>query len=101
MGGAQAPFISNVLAVLVVFGENITCFPQLCMSKEECLWVVCIAGGPGARAYLSKICLLICLSLIPFSSLMIQIITLSKHYHSLYYFGGIFKETNSKFSGKK
>ena len=97
MGGAQAAFISNVLAVLVVFGENITYFPQPCMSKEECLWVVCIVGGPGASAYLNKLCLLICLSLIPFSSLMIQIITLSKHYHSLYYFGEIFKKTNSKF----
>ena len=96
MGGAQAAFISNILAVLVVFGENITYFPQPCVSKE-CLWVVCIVGGPGASAYLSKLCLLICLSLIPFSSLMIQIITLSKLYHSLYYFGGIFKETNSKF----
>ena len=97
MGGAQTPFISNVLAALVVFGENITCFPQPCMSREECLWVFCIVGGPVANAHLNKTCLLICLSLIPFSSLMIQIITVSKHYHSLYYFEGIFKETNSKF----
>ena len=57
MGGAQAAFISNILAVLVVFGENITYCPQPCVSKE-CLWVVCIVGGPGASAYLSKLCLL-------------------------------------------